>query len=192
MEWKQKVDEITDRAHHLPQIMPKDVPELDLYMDQLLTFLDKRLHGVQREDGTPFVTNTMVNNYTKAKLIPTAVHKRYQKQHVLGLSMIGQLKKVLSMQDLGKISTAVQVDDDADAMYRLFLEAQDSAAGHSRELIQQATDRCEAAGLEGNTALAVIAVQLAAEAQCRALLAEQLLDAMELPKTEESRKKSKT
>lgn len=192
MDWKQRVDEITERVHRVPQIMPEDVPELDLYMDQLLTFLDKRLHGVKREDGIAFVTNTMVNNYTKAKLIPTAVHKRYQKQHVLGLSMIGQLKKVLSMQDLGKISAAVQRDDDADAMYRLFLQAQESAAGHSHDLVQEAIVRCETAGMEGNTALAVIAVQLAAEAQCRALLAEQLLDAMEPPKTEESRKKSKT
>ncbi|MEG2074388.1 MAG: DUF1836 domain-containing protein, partial [Angelakisella sp.] len=104
MDWKQSIDEITEKACHVPQIQPEEVPELDLYMDQLLTFLDKRLHAVKREDDAVFVTNTMVNNYTKAKLIPTAIHKRYRKQHVLGLSMIGQLKKVLSMQDLAKIS----------------------------------------------------------------------------------------
>lgn len=192
MDWKTRVEEIAAGACNVPQIQPGDVPELDLYMDQLLTFLDKRLHTAKREDGAAFVTNTMVNNYTKAKLLPTAIHKRYQKQHVLGLSMIGQLKKVLSMQDLGKITTAVQGDQQSDAVYRLFLEAQEGSAERSRLLVREATERCEGAGLEGNTALAAIAVQLAAEAQCRALLAEQLLDAMELPKTEESRKKSKT
>lgn len=191
MDWKQRVEEITENACHLPQIQPEEVPEIDLYMDQLLTFLDKRLHMVKREDGTAFVTNTMVNNYTKAKLIPTAVHKRYQKQHVLGLSMIGQLKKVLSMQDLGKVSATVTDGDEAGTLYRLFLAAQQSSAGRSRELVKEATERCEAAGLSSNSALASVAVQLAAEAQCRTLLAEQLLDAIELPKPEEGRKKSR-
>ncbi|MEG1390297.1 MAG: hypothetical protein RSD07_08025, partial [Angelakisella sp.] len=95
------------------------------------------------------------------------------------------------MQDLGKISATVQSSEDEDTLYRLFLEAQASSTERSRELIREAAERCEAAGVTGNTALAVLAVQLAAEAQCRTLLAEQLLDAIEPPKTEESRKKGR-
>lgn len=191
MDWKEKASAVGTTATKVPQIAPDDVPDIDLYMDQLVTFLDQRLGDIKRECDQPFVTNTMVNNYTKAHLVPTAVHKRYSRRHLLGLSLVGQLKKVLSMQDLGRITAAVENSDFENGLYSSFLAAQREAFSESEQLIAAAIARCQAQGTEGNAALAAMATELAAQAQCRTLLAERLLDAMESAKPEESRKKSK-
>lgn len=191
MEWQDKVRETAEKSAQVPQIQPGDVPDIELYMDQLVTFLDQRLGAGKRENNAPFVTGTMVNNYTKARLIPPAEHKRYHRRHVLGLSLVGQLKKVLSMQDLGKISGAVQDSVFEDSLYKLFLETQRQAFDSAPELVEQAAKKSQEQHLTDNGALAAMAVQLAAQAQCRTLLAERLLDLMEPPKTEESRKKTK-
>lgn len=190
MDWREKAKQAGDSSISVPQIQPEDVPDIDLYMDQLVTFLDQRLSGIKRDEAV-FVTNTMVNNYAKARLIPPAVHKRYNRRHLLGLSLVGQLKRVLSMQDLGRIMSAVEDSSFEDDIYRIFTEAQQEAFASADRLVEDRADRVEKQGLDDNAALAAMAVQLAADAQCRILLAERLLDAMEQPKPEESRKKSK-
>lgn len=192
MDWQQKAEEIGRQTRNLPQVQPGDVPDLALYMDQLVTFLDQRLGDTRRTAEEPFITSTMVNNYTKAKLVPPAEKKRYQRHHVLGLSMVGQLKKVLSMQDLGRMTEAARETGQEDALYRLFLEAQQEAFAQCEGLIECCMERCNHSQLEGNAALAAMAVQLAAQAQCRVQLAERLLDATQPEKSEEGRKKSKT
>lgn len=191
MNWTEKAAKIGEQASEAPQVKSGDVPDMELYMDQLVNFLDQRLGAIKREPDMPFITNTMINNYTKTRLIPPAVHKRYLKKHVLGLSMVGQLKKVLSMQDLGRVSSSVQNGEFEGGLYEVFLDAQREAFQSSRQLIAEAQERCVKYGLEGNEALAAMAVELSAQAQCRTLLAERLLDAMEPGKTEEGRKKAK-
>ncbi|MEG1687092.1 MAG: DUF1836 domain-containing protein [Angelakisella sp.] len=192
MEWKETSTQIAAQATQLSQIRPEDVPDIALYMDQLVTFLDQRLGELKRGDDAPFVTNTMVNNYTKAGLIPPAEHKRYCRRHVLGLSLVGQLKKVLSMQDLSRITTTVRNSVSAEQkLYEIFLESQREAVAGLAPLAEQCALRCEQAGLDGNEALAAMAVQLAVEAQCRTLLAERLLDAIQPNPGEEKKKKEK-
>ena len=191
-DWQQKAAEIAGQTSDLPQVQAGDVPDLALYMDQLVTFLDQRLGGTKREASDPFITSTMVNNYTKAKLVLPAEKKRYQRHHVLGLSMVGQLKKVLSMQDLSRITEAARATGQEDALYQLFLDAQREAFAQCHSLVADCTQGCSHHQLDGDAALAAMAVQLAAQAQCRVLLAERLLDAIEPPKSEEGRKKTKT
>lgn len=190
MDWKEEVALVGAGESALPQVEPGDVPDIALYMDQLVTFLDQRLGSGKRDPSAPFVTSTMVNNYTKARLIPPAVHKRYQQRHVLGLCLVGQLKKVLSMQDLGRITASVGNDNQESSLYQIFLEAQRQATQDGEALIRRAMNHSEAHGLEGNAALAAMAVELAASAQYRAMLAERLLDRMTPAEAAENPKKA--
>ena len=69
-QWKNEVEGIAREMSRAPQIQPEEIPDLEIYMDQLTTYLDKRLSFYSREAEAPFITRSMVNNYSKARLLP--------------------------------------------------------------------------------------------------------------------------
>lgn len=82
-------------------IKPEDIPNIDLYMDQVTTFMDKRLRSTARYPGEDkILTKTMINNYAKNDLLPPPVKKKYSKEHVLMLIFIYYYKGVLSISDI--------------------------------------------------------------------------------------------
>ncbi len=82
-------------------IKPSDIPNIDLYMDQVTTFMDSRLRSGARNPGDDKVlTKTMINNYAKNDLLPPPVKKKYSKEHVLLLIFIYYYKGVLSITDI--------------------------------------------------------------------------------------------
>lgn len=79
----------------------EDIPNIDLYMDQVTTFMDKCLAPYKRYDDDKVLTKTMINNYTKAKIFPAPVKKKYSRTHLMLLIMIYHLKSILSIKDIG-------------------------------------------------------------------------------------------
>ncbi len=79
---------------------PKDIPSIDLYMDQLTTFMEDQLGKNRRNDEDKVMTKTMINNYTKNNLLPSPNKKRYSKQHLILLIYIYYLKNMLSINDI--------------------------------------------------------------------------------------------
>lgn len=87
-----------DRINH---ISPDDIPNIDLYMDQVTTFMDNRLRPSARYPGEDkILTKTMINNYAKNDLLPPPVKKKYSKEHVLLLIFIYYYKGILSISDI--------------------------------------------------------------------------------------------
>ena len=84
----------------------EDIPGIDLYMDQLTTFMDDHLRSRSRNPGEDkILTKTMINNYAKNDLLPPPVRKKYSKDHLLLLLFIYYLKSILSISD---INTMIQ------------------------------------------------------------------------------------
>ena len=82
-------------------VSPDDIPGIDLYMDQLTTFMDSRLRSTVRHPGEDkILTKTMINNYAKNDLLPPPVKKKYSKEHVLLLIFIYYYKGILSIGDI--------------------------------------------------------------------------------------------
>ena len=80
-------------------IKSADIPNIDLYMDQVLSFLDEKLNYTRRnsEDGDErIITKTMINNYAKNDLLPPPVKKKYSKEHMETLIFIFYFKRVTS------------------------------------------------------------------------------------------------
>lgn len=78
-----------------------DMPNIDLYMDQLTTFMDERLRKTTRHPGEDkILTKTMINNYAKNDLLPPPVRKKYSKDHLILLIFIFYLKNILSINDI--------------------------------------------------------------------------------------------
>ena len=96
-------EELGSLFKHLAQldyIDPKDVPNIDLYMDQVTTFMDSRLEGSKRYPDDKILTKTMINNYAKNDLLPPPVKKKYSKEHLLLLIFIYYMKSFLSIGDI--------------------------------------------------------------------------------------------
>ncbi|MBO4213604.1 MAG: DUF1836 domain-containing protein [Lachnospiraceae bacterium] len=80
-----------------------EFPNIDLYMDQLTTFMDKYLASGKRSDDDKILTKTMINNYAKNGLLPSPEKKQYSKAHLISLTFIYYLKNILSINDIKKI-----------------------------------------------------------------------------------------
>lgn len=94
------LDEI---LNNMSLIKPDDIPNIDLYMDQVTTFMDKHLYSSKRFDEDKVLTKTMINNYAKNELLPSPEKKKYSKDHVLLLTFIYYYKNVLSISDIKKL-----------------------------------------------------------------------------------------
>lgn len=82
-------------------IEPEDIPGIDLYMDQVTSFMDSRLKSSSRYPGEDrILTKTMINNYAKNDLIPPPVKKKYSREHILLLVFIYYFKGILSIGDI--------------------------------------------------------------------------------------------
>ena len=82
----------------------EEIPKIDLYMDQVLTFLTERLRRTARKsDADKLLTKTMVNNYVKNKVMIPPVKKKYGRDHILLLMVIYYMKSFLSIDDIRRI-----------------------------------------------------------------------------------------
>ena len=84
----------------LDYVHPEDIPNIDLYVDQVTTFIESQLESVKRNDDEKILTKTMINNYTKSHVLPSPEKKKYSKDHVLTLILIYYLKSFLSIKDI--------------------------------------------------------------------------------------------
>ena len=97
------VNSLLQRLAKLNYIKPGDVPNIDLYMEQVTTFMDEHLSDVKRYEDDKILTKTMINNYTKNDLLPPPVKKKYSKEHIYVLTFIYYLKNILSISDIQKL-----------------------------------------------------------------------------------------
>ena len=92
---------------HIPRW--NELPEIDLYLDQVVNYLERYLtqYSVNKEDK--IITKTMINNYVKQGIMPAPEKKKYSRSHIAYLIVICVLKQVYSISDIGKlISLTIQ------------------------------------------------------------------------------------
>ena len=85
---------------NIDYIEPDEIPNIDLYMDQITTFMDDHLKSSKRFEDDKILTKTMINNYTKNNLLPPPVKKKYSREHLLLLVFIYYFKNILSIKDI--------------------------------------------------------------------------------------------
>ena len=95
--------DLLDRLKEISYVEPNELPNIDLYMDQVTTFMDRHLASSKRYDEDKLLTKTMINNYTKNELLPSPNKKKYSKDHMYLLILIYYLKGVLSITDIQSV-----------------------------------------------------------------------------------------
>ncbi|MCI8861577.1 MAG: DUF1836 domain-containing protein [Lachnospiraceae bacterium] len=94
------LESILESLNRIDYIRPEDVPGIDLYMDQVTTFMDRELATSKRYEEDKILTKTMINNYAKNNLLPPPEKKKYSKEHLLLLIFIYYFKNILSISDI--------------------------------------------------------------------------------------------
>ena len=92
--------QLLDKISSFDYIHANQIPNIDLYMDQVTTFMDTHLGATRRYDEDKVLTKTMINNYAKNNLLPPPVKKKYSKEHVLVMIFIYYFKNILSIKDI--------------------------------------------------------------------------------------------
>ncbi|WP_164845573.1 DUF1836 domain-containing protein [Anaerosphaera multitolerans] len=77
-----------------------EMPNFELYSDQLISIAQKQMEPFSIVDSYQNVTSSMVNNYVKAKIMKKPVKKRYDKDQLAILIVISILKTVFSIGEI--------------------------------------------------------------------------------------------
>ncbi|SER92293.1 DUF1836 domain-containing protein [Lachnobacterium bovis] len=100
---KEFLQELLDTLHSMDYVKSQEVPNINLYMDQVTTFMETQLANIKRHEDDKILTKTMINNYAKNDLLPPPEKKKYSKEHVLTLLFIYYFKNILSINDIKSV-----------------------------------------------------------------------------------------
>lgn len=101
------IDDFINKQKNSNNINLNDFPDLDLYMDQVMQLFETRLAYTKRNDDDKILTKTMINNYAKDNLLIKIKNKKYNKNHLILMGLIYNLKGSLSLTDIKTILTPI-------------------------------------------------------------------------------------
>lgn len=102
------LNSILESLDRVTYIKSEDIPNIDLYMDQVTTFMQSRLKRTTRNpEEDKILTKTMINNYAKNDLLPPPCKKKYSKEHIMLLVFIYYYKGILSINDIQELMAPI-------------------------------------------------------------------------------------
>ena len=173
----EKIGEWANRTQEYRPVAWYRLPEIYLYMDQVLTYMNKQLEPLTRTEDAAPLTSSMINNYVKDGVLPRPEQKKYSREHLAMLTMICMLKPVLTIPDIDMLLKGLLEDNSSANMYERFCGAQSTA-------LQDVCKRVAAALPEGEAALSRLAIELSIEAEARRTAAERILSELEAAQRE--------
>lgn len=128
-----------------------DIPHIHLYMDQVIQLFENNLSHSKRNKEDKLLTKTMINNYTKDKLLMPVKNKKYTREHIILMILVYHLKQGLSIGDIkvlfNNIVVASPEDKDnianLDSFYSLFLDLKNTELTREADYLHQLLDRVQ-------------------------------------------------
>jgi hypothetical protein len=158
------------------------LPDIELYMDQVVSYLPRQSVGGK----LPSMTSAMINNYVKDGLLPRACGKRYHKEHLIYLTAIGLLKNVLTVKDMKLLLDSEIQEGQEEGFYEKLLSGIDRAFGLADQAIDPELPEEELTQMAMRMALYSCAAKTACE-QLLAVIREKHPE--EDPKTKKEKEK---
>jgi hypothetical protein len=131
------MEELQELKQRLSQERPVPwdaLPDLALYMDQLISYLPRQLIHFEEGDA---LTSAMVNNYSKDGLLPRAEGKRYGRVHLAYLTAICALKQVLSVKEMKTLLQAGTQGRTPEELYDYFCRELDRALNETAQNLEE-------------------------------------------------------
>lgn len=105
--------------HSLPRW--NDLPELELYMDQVIVLMQKYLGPYMLSED--LLTPSMINNYVKMNVLPSPIKKKYSRLHIARLLVICLMKRQLSIPIISRLIEEQAQAAGMDGFFNAFVEA---------------------------------------------------------------------
>jgi Domain of unknown function (DUF1836). len=183
--WLEELDKFSYKDY-------KDLPDIDLYMDQVVTFLDKQLSIFQTSTLDKQITSSMINNYVKGEVVSAPISKKYNREHLALIEEVCTLKQVLTIAEVKQIideryrREGIQKDEVFNTFKDLVTDKNKEAIASTKKLLE---------GIEENdlTGLTDLAVHLALTANSFISISKRILFLNRLYQQElENKKKDKS
>lgn len=183
--WLEELDKFSYKDY-------KDLPDIDLYMDQVVTFLDKQFSIFQTSTLDKQITSSMINNYVKGEVVSAPISKKYNREHLALIEEVCTLKQVLTIAEVKQIideryrREGIQKDEVFNTFKDLVTDKNKEAIASTKKLLE---------GIEENdlTGLTDLAVHLALTANSFISISKRILFLNRLYQQElENKKKDKS
>ena len=120
---KEQIQHLLSKAYNQSRLEPEQIPDLDLYIDQILMLFEDKLGDTRRREKDKILTKSMVNNYSKEKMIRPMKGKKYSREQILQILMICSLKNLLSIGDIKSVMSILMEEEvDADGLTEIFMK----------------------------------------------------------------------
>ena len=121
-----EINEIIETLKLDEVIEPQSIPNLDLYMDQVITLFEEKLTHTKRNEEDKLLTKTMINNYAKDKLLMPAKKKKYTREHIILMILLYEMKQILTISDIKALFGTIVKEDHVNAkkleeIYQIYL-----------------------------------------------------------------------
>ena len=116
-----------DKLTNFSLIDYNKLPDIELYMDQIITLIDRQLSIFAYSSLDKMITSSMVNNYVKGEVIPAPISKKYNREHLALLEEVITLKQVLSIAEIKQIIDSCYNDQDKGEIFNDFLNKYNEA-----------------------------------------------------------------
>ena len=164
---------------HLPR--SSELPELDFYMDQVISIMEKNLSILSTDKEAKFITPAMINNYVKLGIIPPPKKKRYSKEHICYLFIICTLKSAIPISSVTDIIKSHLKNRTVYELYDLFCEAYENLLARAYEAAREISAEAE----EAEEGVAKIALFMAISASTSQLIATSTLKSVAIEEIKE-------
>ena len=139
---------------HLPDW--DSLPQLGLYMDQVILLLTQYLGPLSRNEEDKPITASIINNYVRLKVMPPPVKKKYSRVHLASLIIICVLKQSLSISDIQRMFPQDHSEEAICLLYGDFVRQYRRVSGVFARQVQTSEGLCAAGGKELILTAAVI------------------------------------
>lgn len=99
----EEIEGLLKELHSGEDLATNRIPDIDLYMDQVIQLFENYLSYTKRNDEDKILTKTMINNYSKEKILLPTSNKKYSKEHIILMLLTYDLKQIMSISDIKKL-----------------------------------------------------------------------------------------
>lgn len=171
---KENLSLLLEELKNIQPLTLEKIPDIDLYMDQVTKFMEEKLSSFKRNNSQKVLTKTMINNYTKDKIVLPPDKKKYSKNHLVSLILIYHLKSVLSINDISYILK--YIEDSKFDVYSYFVNLQENESIKLENDVKNLIDNIDNENSNEDLDMIYLVLSLLYDISLKKLLVEKIID----------------
>lgn len=159
---------------HLPRY--EELPEIELYMDQVVVLMQKHLEPLLGHGADKTITPSMINNYVKQGAVPAPNKKRYSREHIAQLLIICIFKQILPIPAIQATMKNYLSRCTVSQMYNRFSETYELLGKRTVDTTRQRWQKLQQQGGSDDAMRDDLAAYMAMMASVNKILTQNLLE----------------